>query len=122
MHIGFKHIGVTLLFIVGTGNAFANSSGKREYDGYFTRFFQMQRVAVERGEQRNDSRMAAPDERRHGGELDRHDNGDFANQSGNSSSHVNDNSRKQGRLSPEERRALRRQIDEAGHDIYRPKR
>ena len=26
--------------------------------------------------------------------------------------------KKSGRMSPEERRALRRQIDEAGHDIY----
>lgn len=30
--------------------------------------------------------------------------------------------RRQGRLSPEERQALRRQIDEAGHDIYRTRR
>nr|WP_217344851.1 hypothetical protein [Noviherbaspirillum sp. L7-7A]MBV0879038.1 hypothetical protein [Noviherbaspirillum sp. L7-7A] len=29
---------------------------------------------------------------------------------------------RQGRLSPEERQALRRQIDEAGHDIYRSRR
>jgi hypothetical protein len=29
-----------------------------------------------------------------------------------------DNNRRAGRLSPEERRALRRQIDEAGHDLY----
>jgi hypothetical protein len=29
-----------------------------------------------------------------------------------------DNGRRTGRLSPEERRALRRQIDEAGHDLY----
>ena len=33
-----------------------------------------------------------------------------------------DNSRRPGRLSPEERRALRRQIDEAGHDLYSSKR
>lgn len=30
--------------------------------------------------------------------------------------------RRQGRLTPEERRALRRQIDEVGHDLYVPKR
>lgn len=30
--------------------------------------------------------------------------------------------RKQARMSPEERRALRRQINEVGQDIYRPKR
>lgn len=29
-----------------------------------------------------------------------------------------DNGRRPGRLSPEEKRALRRQIDEAGHDLY----
>lgn len=33
-----------------------------------------------------------------------------------------DNQRRQGRMTPEERRALRRQIDEVGHDIYHPKR
>jgi hypothetical protein len=32
-----------------------------------------------------------------------------------------DGSRKQGKLTPEERRALRRQINEAGHDIYSSK-
>lgn len=30
--------------------------------------------------------------------------------------------RRSGRMSPEERRALRRQIDEVGHDIYTQKR
>jgi hypothetical protein len=33
-----------------------------------------------------------------------------------------DGNRRQGRMSPEERRALRRQINEAGHDIYAPRR
>jgi hypothetical protein len=33
-----------------------------------------------------------------------------------------DNGRRTGRLSPEERRALRRQIDEAGHDLYSGRR
>ncbi len=33
-----------------------------------------------------------------------------------------DGGRKNGRLSPDERRALRRQINEAGQDIYIPKR
>lgn len=34
----------------------------------------------------------------------------------------NDAARRAGRLSPEERRALRRQIDEAGHDLYQGQR
>jgi hypothetical protein len=33
-----------------------------------------------------------------------------------------DSSRRHGRLSPEERRDLRRQINEAGRDIYSPRR
>ena len=33
-----------------------------------------------------------------------------------------DQARRPGKLSPEERRALRQQINEAGHDIYAPKR
>ena len=33
-----------------------------------------------------------------------------------------DNSQRHGKLSADERRQLRRQIDEAGQDIYRPKR
>ena len=39
-----------------------------------------------------------------------------------SNSQQAENMRRQGRMTPEERRALRRQIDEAGHDIYSPKR
>jgi hypothetical protein len=33
-----------------------------------------------------------------------------------------DGLRRPSRLSPEERRTLRRQIDEAGHDVYAPRR
>jgi hypothetical protein len=33
-----------------------------------------------------------------------------------------EDARRQGHMSPEERRALRRQIDEAGRDIYAPRR
>ena len=40
----------------------------------------------------------------------------------NQANQTNDNTRRQGRMTPEERRALRRQIDEAGHDIYTPRR
>ena len=33
-----------------------------------------------------------------------------------------DNVRRNGRMTPEEKQALRRQINEAGHDIYAPRR
>lgn len=49
------------------------------------------------------------------------DGSGFAMQ-GEGSAAASDYSGRQGKLSPEERRALRRQIDEAGHDIYSPQR
>lgn len=49
------------------------------------------------------------------------DGSGYGTQSDNSSASA-DNFRRSGRLTPEERRALRRQIDEVGHDIYAPKR
>jgi hypothetical protein len=118
MNIGLKQISVSFLFILATADAFADPSGNRE----FVRAFQLQKVAVERGDQRNDPRIPAPDERHRGGEFGRQDTSGFENQGDNQPNNANDNSRRQGKMSPEERRALRRQIDEAGHDIYRPKR
>jgi hypothetical protein len=114
MNIGFKKIGVSLLFVLGMADAMA-SPLERE----LARVFQFQRVAVERGEQRNDARV--PNERRGDEQYSRRDDA-FGNRGGNQADNANENARKQGRMSPEERRALRRQIDEAGHDIYRPKR
>jgi hypothetical protein len=38
------------------------------------------------------------------------------------SSNASDYPRRQGRMTAEERRALRRQIDEVGHDLYAPRR
>jgi hypothetical protein len=122
MNIGLKQISVSILFILTSVEAFADPRGNRRDDREFVRAFQLQKIAVERGDQRNDQpRIAAPDERR-SGEFGRQDSSGFGNQVDNQPNNANDNSRKQGRMSPEERRALRRQIDEAGHDIYRPKR
>jgi hypothetical protein len=119
MNIGLKQISLSLLFILATAEAFADPGGSRRDDREIMHAFQLQRVAVDRGEQRNEPRIAAPDERRRGAEYGRQDTSGFENRGDNN---ANDNSKKQGRMSPEERRALRRQIDEAGHDIYRPKR
>lgn len=46
---------------------------------------------------------------------ERHDEGRAGREDG-------ERERKGSRLSPEERRALRQQINEAGHDLYQPKR
>jgi hypothetical protein len=122
MNIGLKQISVSLLFILAMADAAADSQGNRWDVREFARAFQVQRVAVERGDQRHEPRIPAPDDRGRGEQIGRQDSSGFGNQGDNSSNNGNDNSKKHGRMSPEERRALRRQIDEAGHDIYRPKR
>jgi hypothetical protein len=124
MNIGLKHIGVSLLFILGAMNASADPGGNGRFNTGFFSAFPAQRFVAERGDQRNGPQLQGQGERR-GREFGGQDASGFGNQgSGGSSSNANasDNARRQGRMSPEERRALRRQIDEAGHDIYRPRR
>jgi hypothetical protein len=82
--------------------------------------FQLNRTALERGEQRGDRFSQDTGERRRTEFSGADSSG--SSQSDNSAGNANDNAQRQGKMSPEERRALRRQIDEAGHDIYRPKR
>lgn len=61
----------------------------------------------------------AQNDERHRGNQDRRDGGERQSYRYDS----NERSERQaGRLSPDERRALRRQIDEAGRDIYAPRR
>jgi hypothetical protein len=103
-------------------NVSAGADGNRWGEREFFRSYSIQRLVVERGDQRNDSQMQTQGERGRGREFGGQDSSGYGNQGGNSSNGANDNSRKQGRMTPEERRALRRQIDEAGHDIYPQKR
>ena len=119
MKIGLKHIGASVLFVMGIADACAGSSGNHWDMREWAQVFQIQRTAVDHGE-RGSSHSNLSDERRRG-DGNRQDSG-FGNQAGNARGNVDDNAQKNGRMSPEERRALRRQIDEAGHDIYRPKR
>ncbi|RJG00839.1 hypothetical protein [Noviherbaspirillum sedimenti] len=65
-------------------------------------------------------------ERRGGGDgREGRDNGQFRNapqqQGGYGQAPPQDDGRRGGRMSPEERRELRRQIDEAGRNIYAPR-
>lgn len=115
-----KHIGFSLLLVLGMANTFAGPAGYRGESFNAVRTYQMQGFTFDRGERRP---MPQSDR-----ETGRRDNRDQAlpDSSGygaqGEAAPPPDNMRKQGRLSPEERRALRRQIDEAGNDIYRPKR
>jgi hypothetical protein len=86
------------------------------------RAYQFQHVAVERGEAPAKPPERQPDEQRRGRESGVLDSSGYGTQPNNQAGSSGEQGRKQGKMTPEERRALRRQIDEAGHDIYTPKR
>jgi hypothetical protein len=85
------------------------------------RAFYLQQISNERNGQQEDPRQQyqrQTDNQRPAGQVfAMPDTSDYSNPQDN-----NDPRRRSGRMSPEERRALRRQIDEVGHDIYAPRR
>lgn len=124
MNIGLKQISVCILLIAGIVDASANAGGNRrnEQRDYFMRLFQVQSADGERSSPHGEPQMQSHAERRRSREDGPPDSSGTGNQMDNSSTNPPEAPRKQGKLSPEERRALRRQIDEAGHDIYPPRR
>jgi hypothetical protein len=120
MNIRLKQISALFLFFLGMANASASAGSNRRHEQ--ERVYLMQTIAVDRGGQRDESQMQMQGERNRGREFGPANSSGYGNQGENSSNNSNDNSRKHGKMTPEERRALRRQIDEAGHDIYPPKR
>jgi hypothetical protein len=94
MKMLFKRISISLLLMASTMSAFADRGQDRYRD------------------QGNDGRQQSRQQ----------DRGREAYQGDNSPNSAQDGSRRPGRLSPDERRALRRQINEAGQDIYIPRR
>ena len=112
MDMVFKKGALGLLLIAGMANAFAWPGGGQD-DAYALQAVQfrpyMQGDSQHRNQQ-NDGRRGsggadfAPPQRDVQGRPGAPDAG------------------RQGRMTPDERRALRRQIDEAGQDIYRSKR
>ncbi|GAB3550952.1 hypothetical protein GCM10027343_34580 [Noviherbaspirillum agri] len=115
-----RQIGIPLLLILGSAPAFVEASGFWSEGLNAVRTYQMPGFAMDRSDQRRGPSVDRGDdrrqERRHGERKSSGDGpqGDFGDQQ--------DNANRQSRLSPEQRRALRRQIDEAGQDIYTPKR
>lgn len=117
-----KRIGLSLLVIAGSAHALAGVGMAAPSPREAVRAYHMQSIALERDNQRPQQPPQQQPEQRRGRENAFPDS---SGSGGEAESHTNssaDNARKQGRLSPEERRALRRQIDEAGHDIYAPRR
>ena len=127
-----KAISISLLWMAGLGSVCAEPA--REWRD--TLRIERQQRSIERGQdglrrersvERQDTQsreqyQVAPDSRRRGGAQapleipgpHAVDNRVF--------NVVPDEPRRPGRLTPEERRALRRQINEAGRDIYAPRR
>lgn len=96
MNTTLKILG-TVLLLAGTASAAASTAVAQNW-GYGSQGGRQQQ------ERRDDRRQS----------YDRY-NSDRALES-------DEQSRRSSRLSPDERRALRQQIDEAGRDIYRPRR
>lgn len=114
-------IGISILLLLGAANAFAEHREYRRDGMNAVRAYQMQGSAYERSEQNRAQQAEQEIDRRHNGGFGVPDSSGYSTQ-GESAHDPSDNMRRHGRLSPEERRALRRQIDEAGQDIYRQKR
>lgn len=115
-----REIGIPLLLILGSAPPIAEA-GSYWSDGLnAVRTYQMPGFAMERRDQRPPPSVERGGDRRRErgvGSPDTSGNGAQGNAGDKS-----DNANRQSRLSPEQRRALRRQIDEAGQDIYTPKR
>lgn len=101
-----------LLVLLGSASAFAWPGGERGSDPAL-QAVQFRPYGQERGDGRNGNPQG--DHRRS------RDDGDFQRQRRDAQGNSDDAGRR-GRMTPDERRALRRQIDEAGQDIYRSKR
>lgn len=113
------YLGFFLLLTFGAADAFAGSGGhgRGESGNPFLR-----NAALERNIPTAEQQGPRPGELRRGRFLELPQESSGYDSQGDSGSGSQDNSRRQGKLSPEERRTLRRQIDEVGHDIYSPKR
>ena len=117
-----KSIGLTLLFITGATNAFSDPGAIGRSPKDAVRAYHVQNVLLDRDNGRQQQPGPQLQDQRRPREAGVPESSGFGGQREGNSNSSAENGRKQGRLSPDERRALRRQIDEAGHDIYAPKR
>lgn len=111
---------ISLLCILGAASAFAGPWQAQGEGRDTVRAFQVQNVTLDREPRAVPQNQQQSDRSR--GRLLGLPDSTYGSTNDSQANSPSDNARKQGRLSPEERRALRRQIDEAGHDIYVPKR
>lgn len=114
-------LGTFLLLALGAAIAIAAPSDGWRSGREIVRAFQVQGAAQERSDFRNQQEQAQPDRRR-SRDVVGQDSSGYSGPAEGRAGDAAENARRQGRLSADERRALRRQIDEVGHDIYGPKR
>lgn len=135
MKMAFGKLGMAALLAVGMVEAMARPAAYNAQDGETARIerqMEWARASLARrgdgGQQGHDRRGG--DEGRGGydgrngrnGQEDQFRNGPPPQQQGGYWQAPPDEGRRGGRMSPEERRELRRQIDEAGRNIYAPGR
>jgi hypothetical protein len=124
MKKGMKFTAMALLFLGGTGSALAGSfghgfGGQGMRGARQPRMAQQERPVPPQASPRGPVPAPAGDPREGAGIAGNAGGGGI----GNFSNAPPDQPRRMGqRLSAEERRALRRQINDAGHDIYAPKK
>ena len=129
MNMGVKQIFATSFLILSMADVFAQAAANngRSMQHFGTAaFFYTQKSGAEKIEPGMDQAQREASqreqERRRSKDLGLPESSGSGEQGDNQTNASSDGARRNGRLSPEERRALRRQIDEAGHDIYAPKR
>jgi len=113
MNSRFKKTVFLLLLILGTGSAFAQSGNYAMNRREAVYFYAQEAMPPQGMDQQR------PMDRRR---MQEFNSSGFGMQGNDATGNLADPSRRQGKLSPEQRRALRQQIDEAGHDIYSPRR
>lgn len=120
MIMWFKQFGLFFLLLLGMADSFAGPDGPRR-DELRGAVFHTQSTALERGEVRRDQPIPIQGEAGRQREFGLPETSGFTAQT-ERNANASDYPRRQGRMTLEERRALRRQIDEVGHDIYAPAR
>jgi hypothetical protein len=120
MTMWFKQIGLFILLALGMASSFAGPGAQRRDDLRGT-LFHAQSTSLERDEARPGQQVQAQREYRQSPEFGLPETSGYGGQI-ESNSNASDYPRRQGRMTVEERRALRRQIDEVGHDLYAPRR
>lgn len=110
--------------MLGVASAHAGPGAFRRDGRDAVRAYHIQSVNLERTLPQEAPYQPQPEQRQRPASGMAESSGDGASGDGQSAQQAQqaESARRAGRMSPEERRRLRRQIDEVGHDIYAPKR